>query len=192
MIPFIATYSPSTVPLIKVIKDNFNHFKDKTQLLQDHRIIAAYRKNKNLRDQLVKAKVKALHNSRSKGHGEFFQNQSWVRNQHNRNVFPVYRYGSVYSKNCVYLIRCKQCGMQYVGETQNSLLTRFTQHKYNIGKKNNTHIPLVKHFINHSWSSLVASILQCNPRWSTAQRRRAERLWINQLGTLQPLGLNVA
>ena len=73
MIPFIATYSPSAVPLIKVIKDNFNHFRDKTQLLQDHRIIAAYRKKKNLRDHLVKANVKALSNSRSKGHGEFFR-----------------------------------------------------------------------------------------------------------------------
>ena len=34
-------------------------------------------------------------------------------------------------------------------------------------------------------------VLQTNPFWSAAQRRRSERIWIDRLGTMQPLGLNV-
>ena len=34
-------------------------------------------------------------------------------------------------------------------------------------------------------------MLQTNPFWSAAQRRRSERIWIDRLGTMQPLGLNV-
>lgn len=192
LLPFITTYSPSAVQMTKGIKNNFNCFKEKTQLLRDYRIIAAYRKNKNLRDHLVKAKVKPLSHSGPKGRGEFFENPLWVRNQHNKEVFPTQKNSSVHSKNCVYLIRCIRCGIQYVGETGNSLLTRFTQHRYNICKQKNIQIPLVKHFIEHDWSSLRALVLQCNPRWSTAQRKRAEKLWIKQLGTKQPLGLNLA
>lgn len=88
------------------------------------------------------------------------------------------------------MIRCRQCNIQYVGETGNTLLTRFTQYRYNIGRKKKTHISLVKHFIEHGWSQLTALILQCDPYWSTAQRRPEERLCIHRLGTFIPGGLD--
>ncbi|XP_045897466.1 uncharacterized protein LOC123964654 [Micropterus dolomieu] len=190
LLPVITTYSPSAVKLVRTLKHNFQNLISTTQLLQDHRLIAAFRKNKNLQDTLVKAKLATLVNSRPIGHGEFFKHQPWVCNPHNHNVFVTHRHGNVHSKNCVYLIRCRRCKIQYVGETGNTLLVRFTQHRYNIVRKKDTHIPLVKHFIEHGWPQLTALILQCNPRWSTAQRRREERLWIHRLGTLIPGGLN--
>lgn len=49
-LPRIITYPPSAVKLVRVIKNNFNHFRRRTGLLQDHRIIAAFRKNKNLQN----------------------------------------------------------------------------------------------------------------------------------------------
>ena len=190
LLPVVTTYSPSAVKLVKVIKNNFQKFTEKTQLLQEHRIIAAFRKNKNLQDFLVKAKIKKLSHTRPIRHGEFFQPLYWVRNNHTNDVFPTFKYGNVHSKNCVYLIMCKQCDMQYVGETGNTLMTRFTQHRYNIHRKKNTHTLLVRHFLQHGWDSLKATVLQCNSRWSTAQRRKIERIWIHKLDTLHPMGLN--
>ncbi|KAL1024039.1 hypothetical protein UPYG_G00050630 [Umbra pygmaea] len=35
-----------------------------------------------------------------------------------------------------------------------------------------------------------ATILEANSKWSTPQRKKAERLWINKLNTLHPFGFN--
>ncbi|KAG7520675.1 hypothetical protein JOB18_034130 [Solea senegalensis] len=57
VVPFITTYSDSMVKLVREIKKNFeNSFKERG-ILYNHRIIAAFRKNKNLKDYLVKAKI---------------------------------------------------------------------------------------------------------------------------------------
>lgn len=80
--------------------------------------------------------------------------------------------------------------MQYVGETGNTLLTRFTQHRYNITQKKNTHTHLVRHFLLHGWVSVSVTAIQVNSRWTTQQRRRAERMWMAKLDTVYPKGLN--
>lgn len=137
-----------------------------------------------LLDYLVKATVKPPIDPRPSGHGDFFQHRTWVCNPHNHNVFKT----QTRSKNCAYLIFCQECGKQYVSETKNSLLTRFTQHSY-IFWKNNTHIFIVQHFILHHWSNLRATVLETILWWSMPQRRSAEKIWIQKLGTTHPGGL---
>lgn len=190
VLPFVTTFSPSTVKLVRVIKGNFNLLMGDTNLLANHRIIAAFRKNRNLQSYLVKAKLPALLTSAPRGHGEFFKHQTWLQNKHNKTIFKVQLRGSPHTRNCVYLITCTACGMQYVGETGNTILMRFTQHRYNILRKKETHTPLVGHFLLHGWDAVQVSVLEANPRWSVAQRRRAERLWMAKLATLHPRGLN--
>lgn len=77
-----------------------------------------------------------------------------------------------------------------MGETGNTLLVRFTQHRYNITQKKKTHTYLVKHFLVHGWESVTATAIEVNSRWTTKQRRRAERIWIAKLDTVYPKGLN--
>ena len=190
-LPFVTTYSPSAVRLVGEIKTNFNHMVNSAGLLKDYSIIAAYRKNKNIKDILVKAKLRPMASPRPNRLGGFFQYRPWVRNRNTHDVFPTPGQGGALSKNCIYLIWCETCGIQYVGETQNTLLVRFTQHRFNVLRGKNTHLPLVQHFLLHGWPSLSATVLQCNPRWSTSRRRQLERVWIQRLGTLQPGGLNV-
>ena len=78
----------------------------------------------------------------------------------------------------------------YVGETRNSLSARLSSHKYNIstGRKSDTF--LVRHFRSHGLQNLRLFGLQHNPLWTTGQRKRAERDWINKLGARHPNGLN--
>lgn len=80
--------------------------------------------------------------------------------------------------------------MKYIGETRNDITTRLYQHKYNIVNKVRTETITVKHFINHGWPAVGATILDTNPLWSHRQRRAAERRWIQQLDTIHPGGLN--
>ena len=190
ILPFIITYSASAVRLVRVIKTNFQKALSGTQILQEHRIVAALKKNRNLQDYLVKAKVSPLLTLRPRGQGEFFKHQTWLRSKYNKNVFKTLTWGNIQSKNCVYLITCTQCGLQYVGETKNSITVRFTQHKYNILRQKKTHTPLVRHFLQHGWHSVQATVLQTNPKWTGGQRRRAERVWISKMDTIYPRGLN--
>jgi len=189
-LPFITTYSQSAVRLVRVIKSNFQNIIGNTDILQDHTIIAAFRKNRNLQSYLVKAKIQPILTPTSRGHGDFFQQQIWLRSKSNNNVYKTQDLGSLQSKNCVYLITCKHCGLQYVGETGNTISIRFTQHRHNILKRKNILTPLVTHFLLHGWQSVQAAVLESNSRWSVAQRRRGERLWIARFDTVHPRGLN--
>ena len=46
--------------------------------------------------------------------------------------------------NCIYLITCSSCGIQYLGQTKNKLLTRFNSHFYDISHNSDTTV--ARHF----------------------------------------------
>ena len=190
-IPFITTSSTSSARLTRLVRSNFQHLLDTTTYLPGYGIIAAYRRNKNIRDLLVRAKLRPLSEPRVTRLSYFYNFIPLARNQNNGNVLPTERHSGINTKNCVYLIRCLTCELQYVGETGNTVRVRFHQHRHNIKHKRDAHLPLVAHFIQHGWLALSASVLEANPFWSAAQRRRSERIWVDRLGTMQPLGLNV-
>lgn len=189
-LPFVTTYSPSSVSLVKNIKNNFEKIISSSNLNIDIKIIAAFRKNKNLKDHLVRAKLKSGQTSQSNPHTNYFKQIKYVYDSSLKKVFTTATQGDIHTKNCVYLITCKQCNMKYVGETSLTIQVRLTCHKHNIIKQKNAERHVVAHFISHGWNSVQASVLQCNPHWSTLQRRRAERDWINNLETTYPQGLN--
>jgi stress-induced morphogen len=64
------------------------------------------------------------------------------------------------TENCVYLISCKKCRLQYVGETKRKLQQRFNEHKRNV--KNKLNIKLYQHFNehNHNENDMEIEILQ--------------------------------
>lgn len=190
VIPLVTTFSSPAVKLVKTLRNNFINIIDQSGTLQDHRIIAAFRKNKNLRDYLVRARLRPSSTRKSTSLGNFYSQKTWIHGKNNNRVHKTLAWGNPHTRNCVYLITCSKCGAQYVGETKNSLLVRFTQHRYNILRQKETHTPLVKHFLQHGWPSVKASVIQQNPNWSAAQRVQAERVWITKLDTLHPRGLN--
>lgn len=191
VVPFVLTYSSAAVKLTRGVRSNFQNLLGQTQIFKNHKVIAAFRKNKNLHDYLIRAKVRALHDAKPKHHGQYLFQREYVLNRSTKEVFPTHRSGTVHTKNAVYLITCKKCCTQYVGETGNTILVRMTQHKHNIlkGKEKNTY--LVQHFLEHGWDSFSVTVLQANPLWSVLQRKRAEKIWIRKLGTIHPQGLNV-
>lgn len=46
---------------------------------------------------------------------------------------------------------------------QKNVITRFNQNKYNITKQQNQHLLVIKHFIEHGWEAIQATILENNP-----------------------------
>ncbi|XP_061915846.1 uncharacterized protein LOC133658165 [Entelurus aequoreus] len=190
MIPLITTYSPSAARAAWKVKNHFRVFVESSGRLPGRYVVPAYRKNPNLNDQLVRARVCSLRDPPSTKRDALVRHSQWLVNPHNRKVFQPLCRGGRHTQNCVYVIRCQQCGCMYVGETGNTLARRFAQHKYNIVRQKNTNTHLVQHFLLHGWSSVRVTVVETDPKWSLAQRHRAELLWISKLGTRHPGGLN--
>ena len=95
------------------------------------------------------------------------------------------------STNVVYLLYCDTCkNAQYIGETKNSLKTRFYLHRSHI--KKNTGTLVTQHFNqpNHSMQNMKCIAVERVYGKGVAARLHRERVWMNRLKTLHPLGLN--
>ena len=185
LLPFVATYSTYAVRAINRAKKNFNEITGGSDLHDEVRIISALRRNPNLRDAQVRAKLLAAREqARSPGRCRTVVNTGTGRTvKLNRGI-------TLQTGNCVYLINCRKCGKVYVGGTGGRVAMRRSHHLYNIrtGKKTNTW--LVQHFMEHGVEHFRMMGVEHNPRWSQEERRKAEKRWIRLLGSKYPQGLN--
>ena len=109
------------------------------------------------------------------------------------------------TSNCIYLITCCRCGLQYVGETVQSLRDRFSGHR--AGMKNpfadNRCKILSKHFSvglckNANYIVNIIEKLSGSGRDDngnpipgvTVERQKKETKWMLTLQTVYPYGLN--
>lgn len=188
LIPLITQFSSISKILNNRFKKNFDTILGSSGLLDDHEVIAAYRKNRNLKDLLVRAKLKPLRQVHRIM--ENFCSLKFIKNSNNKRMFKLKQDFTPQTTNVVYLCFCIKCDKQYVGETKNSIQTRMWQHKYNIVNKKKTDTPFVKHFIIHGFEALRIAGIQSNITWTIKERKAMERRWIYWLDTRQPGGLN--
>ncbi|KAK2863636.1 hypothetical protein Q5P01_003169 [Channa striata] len=120
-----------------------------------------------------------------------FTTLKFVKNRFSKTIYKIDQVFTPQTHNCVYLIFCLKCGIQYVGETKNSIRTRMWQHRYNIKNNKEANTPLVNHFILHGMQALRVAGLQSHSCWTDIQRKMYERRWIYRLHTLEPIGLNI-
>ena len=111
---------------------------------------------------------------------------------HNHRSFTLHHSFNCKSTNIIYLITCKKCLKQYIGETGRQLGDRMNQHISCI--RLNKPTPIGLHF-NHADHSLkdfsIMAIEQFKDTTnSTAIRRAKEITWQNILQTAHPLGIN--
>lgn len=189
IIPLIIKFSTNNSIIGRSVKKNFQD-KNLTQLIPNHKLIIAYKRNKNLSDFLIRAKLPSPSKIHKTNFPDYFSNLKFVRNQKTKTLFRIPQKFSPKTFNCIYMIYCIKCSKQYIGETYNSLSTRMWQHKHNIIRKKETHTPLVSHFIWHGFSALRLIGIQHNISWSTSERKKMERKWIYLLNTKEPFGLN--
>lgn len=192
-IPLITTFSSHNRGINHTLKGNFERILGGSQLLANTKVLSAYRRNPNLGDVLVRARLPSAQPEQPKRILLTSQLVSlkFVRNVREGTGFKIEQRFDVNTRNCVYLIFCQKCGVKYVGETRNSLSTRMMQHRHNIRNRKELRTPLVGHFTKHGLAALRMAGLQRDVGWSDADRKRKERLWIYRLGTREPWGLNV-
>ena len=100
------------------------------------------------------------------------------------------------TKNVIYLISCNKCGIQYIGETSQTLRSRINNHRNRL--KNLCDLYLYQHFNSddHSEDDILVmpieavSISKGECITLTAKRRHREDYWYRELKTIYPYGLN--
>ncbi|MEQ2173462.1 hypothetical protein GOODEAATRI_032373 [Goodea atripinnis] len=194
LLPFLATFSPINIELSKVLKRNFIEFQSSSGRLAALKVISAFRRNKNLQDMLVHAKVgNSLPHSPHLAvqHGQNFRHQKWLQNPVSHTVYSVPQQGSPWTTNCVFLISCKVCTFHFVGETANTLCGRLLLFQQNV-RRNTPRRPyrvVESHFITHSWEAAQVMLLQHDHSWTRSQRTKAATIWGARLGTALPTAL---
>lgn len=191
LIPLITTYSFNNKPVIKAVKDNFESILGHTDLVRNSAVISAYRRNKNLSDFLIRAKLPSLQREKPQKLEAQFVRLKFAKSGRDNKIVAINQQFNTRTRNCVYLIFCSTCGQQYVGETKNDLSTRMYQHRYNIENKKKVDTLLVTHFLAHGLAALRMAGLECNEFWTDQERRAKEKFWIFRLGTRDPFGLNI-
>jgi tripartite motif-containing protein 2/3 len=180
----------------------------------DYRVVAAYSRNRNLASYLVSSKVKSkLKESKEVEadlnikHGFKLCNSSRCLtcryHATEKDSFISNSYGGVFkikdalncgSKNIIYLVTCKKCNLQYVGETSRALRDRTTDHRSNIRTNKTTPIGLHFNSNNHSYSDLeivaIEKITESDHKNVMTIRKQREEFWQRKLGTKFPDGLN--
>lgn len=185
IIPFVTTYSQSSMKFNSIVKDHFKQTGGDGDTLQQFRVISAYRRNNNLKDVLVHSGFKEKLVRR----GPHFRQVKYIQNKWSGLGAPVWEGFQLKTTNIVYGVECLKCGKWYIGETRNSLEARLKQHLYHISKES-VKTTLYTHFRSHPVAQLRIAGLESNQGWSLKQRQIKERSWIKKLGTCNPTGLN--
>ena len=115
-------------------------------------------------------------------------------------IFQSKKHINCQTSNCIYLITCSTCGIQYVGQTKNKILTRFNSHHFDI--QHNSDTTVARHFNKclcnnpakfDGLSISVLCFIRSPPDTKSGQVERdmEEKCWIHHLSSVVPRGLNL-
>ena len=208
-VPLVITYNPANPNFMKTIKKYWPllDLSKKCKLAFTEPPLIAYRRNKNLNDKLVRASAPTTKQP---------NNQAPVYRCLSKTLFCIYcpkkdmpdQYTSTHTgrsytgptnykcgvRNVIYLITCRKCQKQYVGQTYRPYKERISEHlSYARRKKMDTatgkhfSLPGHTHFdINHRVISILGgAITKNNPKLL-----ELEEMLIERLRTMEPIGLN--
>ena len=212
----VTTHNPLNPPLRQIITSNWDILEKTktTRPLLDSEIIFGLRRNKNLSDHLVRATTSTKADDTTEKlidvrpckrpnscrycpqldrSGSFICNTTKQTLKSKTNI-------NCQTMNCIYLITCTSCGIQYVGQTKNKLITRFNSHHYDISHNNDTTV--ARHFNKcprhkpAKFEGLKISILSFihappDTKAGQAERDMEEKRWIHRLSSVVPRGLNL-
>ena len=206
-VPLVTEYHPGLPPLAKFINKHLPTLQgtDRLRSIFPNPPVVAFSRPPNLRDILVRAKFqdKASVEENNENFGcspcpsncktcALVDSTKYFQSNQTARTFQIRQAINCLSKNVIYLIYCNLCGVQYVGESKNSLRMRMTQHRSAI-KTKKVKQPVANHFNlpHHSIYNLRVIAIDQNDAWTDQIRKAKENFWEFNLKTTAPFGLNI-
>ena len=204
--PLVLTYHELNKPVVNILFNNLNILRNdpQTSTIFSSPPVLAYRRDKNLRDQLVRSSLRPpppqtispslppgtlpCHRARCKTCAHTHTVSSITGPKGHISIHNSF---TCTSQDVVYVLSCLKCNHLYVGETKRLFSERFREHLRDIRLHNDT--PVADHFSSpgHDVSHhLRCTVVRQNTR-DDEDRRRLERRIIYNLGTLHPNGMNL-
>ena len=155
----IRTHNPLSPLIAEVIKRNWELLErtKSTRPIMDAKLVLGLRRNKNRSNQLVRASTSSKSNTHTKHTTRNPCNQPLncqyckrlnkrlkITSSDKRREYNPLSNVNCQSSNLIYLITCKHCGIHYVGQTKNLILTRIQGHYQDLKTKNDTSV--ARHF----------------------------------------------
>ena len=195
-IPLIVTFDPlhshisSSLNTVKFLLENVRPPLNARPML-------TFRRNNNLKNFLVRSKLGQPATPRGTNPCgkprcetcDHLFNTTKVKSHSNSKYFRVMCNATCRTTDVIYLIQCSLCGLQYVGQTNNPLHTRFQQHMRDV-KLKDLNKPVALHFNSPGHHQKHARVTALDQSTALNTRLRLEDAWITCLGTHQPAGLN--
>ena len=183
-----------------------------TKMLSKCRLVVGYRRPKNLRDLLVRAKIPVAKSQNLQLPRCMTTNKCKTKNCRYCQILDTsgciisHTTGREYSckksvtcksSNLIYCISCISCGKQYVGQTKLRLMDRFGNHFTSI-QRNDGKNDVCKHFNSEKHSGIADLKLHIldfiyaspNSEFGMCLRDQIEFHWIQRLRTQLPHGIN--
>ena len=210
--PFVVTYHPSIPQFKSILHSNFHILQNSTnckEVFPDPPILSN-RRPKNLREYLVRAKIKNDTTTTPRGISKCPSRRNCNTCQHiqdgthtvtfyNTNkTFDIRQSLDCNSTNLIYLLQCKQClrnkktDCQYIGQTGRRIRDRLNEHRRDIINRRSDTSGVAEHFCKpgHSIQDLqLLPLLQLHDTRESV-RRAKEAYFIGLANTLSPNGLN--
>ena len=206
------TYTPSFDGLRHQVRKTWDLLDraNSTRPIHEGGLTVGYRRPKNLRDMLVKARLPTV--QKDTPHSE--HTTKTCKSKHCRycpildktGVIKSHTTGRKYrsrynvscnSNNLVYCITCNRCGKQYAGQNKNSLKERFKSHFYQI-KNDYRKTEVSRHFNREDHGGLedvkihILEFIHSKTERDVTKDSRLHREfdWIHRMRSQIPKGLN--
>ena len=210
----ITTHHPTFREVNNIVSANMDVLdrSSSTRPILQTNLVRGFRRCKNLRDILVRAKITPISDTNS--------NRARPINECTR-PYCIYcrmlnRSGSIHCPftdksyitrkqvsckctNLIYALECQKCGKVYVGQTKRRLMDRMMEHLRNIRQRCPNHI-VSRHYTRDDHDGIsnmtihILEFISAHPDSNAAAeiRNKCERKWIFRLRTVVPLGLNIS
>ena len=218
-ITLVLTYHPALNKVYEILKENSKLIlvDDEHKEVFQNKIFLSFRRAKNLKDQLVRAKLPSVGEPplakgtyRCNGRkscqicnviteGDSFENSD--ENRSFKNFSGRYNCNS---ENVVYLLQCEVCSKKYVGSTKTKFRQRFNVYKsyfrsyarkHNEGSLDRGKLIPQANFFSHFFEGnhngkFEVRVKMIDGADNVFSLRRKELFWQYRLGTFLPKGLN--
>ena len=191
-------YHERNLPVINVLQRNFPILENDDEVgdLFDSKPMVAYRRDRNLKDILVRSRLKRgePQNAGTKNCNKrrcltcnHITNDLLVVGP--RGTYRVTHQFTCESKELIYCINCKKCGQLYVGETCRMLKERFREHRRNVlnGRRDNE---VATHFNDNGHSVEDMGVMGIKYQAGNFRRKLEEQRIIGKLGCMLGGGMN--
>jgi len=206
-LPLITTYHPFLPNLAATLHKHHDLLSSSDRLVRafPEPPVVAYRRPKNLRDLLVHATLQApqitakpLGTTPCRGRGcktcsMILPESTKVVSHTTKASFPLQVSASCKTSDIIYLLQCRRCSAQYVGETGQPLHARLNSHRSDVKHRRTHEKPVAVHYTshNHTVEDMKVLVLECMRQRDPVLRKIHEAQWIRKLASIQPHGLNL-